>query len=76
MSLPVVIEYHARPIRPNVRRECLCVECGATRPIFRIPTRHVCTGLKPLLYAAEAIRLGVRLPDVIHEPLAFDKPGE
>lgn len=65
-----VVEYRTRRIRPNVRNECLCVECGAIRPILRIPERHVCTGIKPLLYAAYALHAKAETGKflVIHEP--------
>lgn len=71
MTLPIVVEHRARSIRPAVPNECLCVEHGAIRPIFRIPRRHVCTGLKPMIYAAAYLHAGKKWPAVINEPVQF-----
>lgn len=70
--LPIVIEHHSKRIRPNVPNECLCVECGAVRPILSLPQSHVCTGLKPFLIMAFALHEGVECPPVIHETIIHD----
>jgi hypothetical protein len=73
MTLPIVLQYRAAPIRPNVRLQSMCVHCGGVRPIFRIPDRHLCTGLLPALIAAFLRHYGDPCPRVIHLPLEFVK---
>jgi hypothetical protein len=64
-KLPIVIGYHVAAKRRPL--ECMCIECGATAPTFRIPKRYVCTGLKPIIYAAALLHAGLPMPAVIHD---------
>jgi hypothetical protein len=67
--MPLVLGYFAPRKRQPL--ECLCVEHGAARPTFRIPKRHLHTGLLPMLIAAEALHSGAEMPPVTHMPVEW-----
>ena len=52
--------------------ECMCVECGAVRPTFRIPRSYIAKGLLPMLMMGFSLHEEKQGPSIIYMPLEVD----